>query len=110
MPWIWGRMIFLTKPVDKTEGLLARMRNMLALRHSQKQLADRAAWLAEEVRKATADIVMRERGAIFLLSRVAEYRDPETGTHIMRMANYSRLPNIHVCQLFTFDWAPTRVV
>lgn len=85
-----GANDFLTKPVDKTE-FLARMRNMLALRRSRKQLADHAAWLAEEVRKATADIVQRERGAIFLLSKVAEYRDPETGAHILRMANYSRL-------------------
>ncbi len=85
-----GANDFLTKPVDKTE-FLARMRNMLALGKSRKQLADRAAWLAEEVEKATADIVQRERGAIFLLSKVAEYRDPETGAHILRMANYSRL-------------------
>jgi putative two-component system response regulator len=85
-----GANDFLTKPVDKTE-FLARMRNMLALRQSRKQLADRAEWLAEEVKKATADIVERERGAIFLLSKVAEYRDPETGAHILRMAHYSRL-------------------
>ncbi|NTV95692.1 MAG: response regulator [Thiobacillus sp.] len=85
-----GANDFLTKPVDKTE-FLARMRNMLALRQSRKQLADRAEWLAEEVKKATADIVLRERGAIFLLSKVAEYRDPETGAHILRMAHYSRL-------------------
>jgi putative two-component system response regulator len=85
-----GANDFLTKPVDKTE-FLARMRNMLALRRSRMQLAERADWLAEEVRKATADIIQRERGSIFLLSKVAEYRDPETGAHILRMANYSRL-------------------
>ncbi|TCJ14654.1 response regulator [Parasulfuritortus cantonensis] len=85
-----GANDFLTKPVDKTE-FLARMRNMLALRQSRKLLADRADWLAQEVRKATADIVERERGAIFLLSKVAEYRDPETGAHILRMAHYCKL-------------------
>jgi putative two-component system response regulator len=60
------------------------------LRHSQKQLAGRAEWLAEEVRKATADILAREREIVFRLSKAAECRDPETGAHILRMAHYSR--------------------
>ncbi|MCX8085782.1 MAG: response regulator [Rhodocyclaceae bacterium] len=85
-----GAHDFLTKPVDKTE-FLARMRNTLALRKSQKQLANRAAWLAEEVKKALAEVAQREREAIFLLAKAAEYRDPETGAHILRMAHYSRL-------------------
>jgi len=48
-----GANDFLTKPIDKTE-FLSRARNMLALRSSQKKLADRAAWLDSEVKKATA--------------------------------------------------------
>ncbi len=43
---------FLTKPIDNIE-FLARAKNMLALRASHKKLADHAAWLADEVRKAT---------------------------------------------------------
>ncbi|HAF45579.1 MAG TPA: two-component system response regulator [Gallionellaceae bacterium] len=84
---------FLNKPLDNIE-FLARARNMLALRQSHKQLADRASWLAEEVRKATAQIVAREQETIFCLARAAEYRDPETGAHILRMAHYSR----HIAQ------------
>lgn len=80
---------FLNKPLDNTE-FLARANNMLALRRSHKNLADRAAWLADEVRKATAQIVAREQETIFCLARAAEYRDPETGAHILRMAHYSR--------------------
>ncbi|BBE50308.1 Cyclic di-GMP phosphodiesterase response regulator RpfG [Ferriphaselus amnicola] len=85
-----GANDFLTKPVDRIE-FLARAKNMLALRTSHKQLANRAEWLADEVRKATAEIVRRERETIFCLSRAAEYRDPETGAHIVRMAHYSRI-------------------
>jgi putative two-component system response regulator len=81
---------FLTKPVDKVE-LTARVKNMLSLRKAQLQLANRASWLAEEVKKATAEIQLREREVIYRLSKAAEYRDPETGAHILRMANYSRL-------------------
>lgn len=83
-----GANDFLTKPIDKTE-LLSRVKNMLALRSSQKKLADHAEWLSEEVRKATEEILAREREIVFRLSRAAEYRDPETGAHIMRMAHYS---------------------
>jgi putative two-component system response regulator len=85
-----GANDFLTKPVDKVE-FLARTRNMLVVSQARRQLADRAAWLAEEVRKATADILDRERETVIRLCRAAEYRDPETGAHILRMAHYSRL-------------------
>jgi len=73
---------FLNKPINSTE-LLARARNMLALNRNHKHLA-------EEVRKATEQLVAQERETIFCLARAAEYRDPETGAHILRMAHYSR--------------------
>ncbi|RAU20937.1 two-component system response regulator [Paramagnetospirillum kuznetsovii] len=68
-----GAIDFLTKPVDGHE-LLARSRNLLALRKSQLTLRDRAA----------EELVMR-------LSKAAEFRDPETGAHIERMARYTAL-------------------
>jgi response regulator RpfG family c-di-GMP phosphodiesterase len=68
-----GASDFLTKPVDGPE-LMARTRNLLALRKSRLALHDRAA----------EELVMR-------LSKAAEYRDPETGAHIERMARYSAL-------------------
>jgi len=81
---------FLNKPVDKVE-FQARVKNMLALRRAQVQLQDQAKWLAEEVRKATQELVASEHELIFRLSKAAEYRDPETGAHILRMSNYSKL-------------------
>ena len=85
-----GANDFLTKPVDRVE-FTSRVKNMLAIRRSHLALSDRAAWLAEEIGKATAEIRERERESIFRLSRAAEFRDPETGAHILRMAHYSRL-------------------
>jgi putative two-component system response regulator len=85
-----GANDFLTKPIDKAE-FMARTRNMLSLRRGQRTLEDRAAWLAEEVKKATAEILARERETIVRLSKAADSRDPETGAHILRMAHFSRL-------------------
>ncbi len=85
-----GARDFLNKPLDRAE-FTARVRNQLALIDAQKKLSDRAAWLAEEVAKATAQIVARERETVLRLSRAAEFRDPETGAHLLRMANYTRL-------------------
>ena len=83
-----GANDFLIKPLDKVE-FRARTRNMLALRESQKRVEDRASWLAEEVFKATEEVLRRERETIVRLSKAAEFRDPETGDHIQRMAHYS---------------------
>lgn len=85
-----GASDFLTKPVDKVE-FLARAKNMLNLNETRKKLASHADWLADEVRKATKEIVERERETVVRLSRAAEYRDPETGAHILRMAHFSQL-------------------
>lgn len=85
-----GANDFLNKPIDKIE-FLARSKNMLALRKSQRLLENRAAWLDAEVKKATAEIKAREQETILRLSKAADSRDPETGAHILRMANYSRL-------------------
>ena len=85
-----GATDFLTKPIDKNE-FIARISNMTALRRGQKLLASRAALLAREVAAATTTIVERELDTIFRLTKAAEYRDPETGVHILRMAHYSRL-------------------
>src|SRR5213592_1000549 len=83
-----GATDFLTKPVDSTEIKL-RLRNLLQLRQAQNLLRDRAAHLAVEVQAATAEILLRERDLIMRLSRAAEFRDPETGSHIQRMAHYA---------------------
>lgn len=81
---------FLAKPVDPSE-VRVRFANLLALRRSHLQLRDRNRWLAEEIRKATGTVIEREQELVLRLSKAAEFRDPETGAHIVRMARYSEL-------------------
>lgn len=81
---------FLTKPIDKFE-FQARVKNMLLIRQQQLALKDRAIHLEMEVEKATEDIRQREQETINRLSYAAEFRDPETGAHILRMSHYALL-------------------
>jgi putative two-component system response regulator len=82
-----GASDFLAHPVDPDE-FTARLNNMLALRQSQKQLAETASWLADQVKAATAELLAREREMILTLSIAAERRDPETPGHLKRIARY----------------------
>ena len=85
-----GATDFLKKPIDAVE-VKSRLRNLMKLREAQNKLRDRASWLAGEVRKATHTLAAREQEIIFRLSRATEYRDTDTGSHIVRMARYCRL-------------------
>ena len=80
---------FLNKPIDPSE-FRARLGNLAALRRAHLSLADRNRWLAEEVALATQAIHGREEELIHRLATAAEFRDPETGGHIIRMARYSQ--------------------
>jgi len=85
-----GATDFIAKPIEPLE-VRARLTNLLALRRSHLQLLDRTLGLAEAVEEATRTIHDREEELIVRLSRAAEFRDPETGAHIVRIGHYSRL-------------------
>src|SRR5882672_1822490 len=91
---------FLTKPVDARE-CLARCRNLLTLRRQQLALEDRKRLLEHMVEDATRDVrereketllrLAREKETLLRLARAGEFRDSETGNHLIRMSRYSRL-------------------
>lgn len=81
-----GANDFLTKPLDRVE-FNARMRNLLALGRSNRQLADRAEWLRDEVERATSALAAREIETIIRLTRAAEFRDDVTGMHVIRVGH-----------------------
>ncbi len=85
-----GATDFLTKPIDHHE-CRARCRNLLKLRQQQSIIKDRARWLEQEINAKTAELKSREQETILRLAKAGEYRDEDTGKHIERMAQYSRL-------------------
>ena len=85
-----GATDFLTKPVDHHE-CRARCRNMLIQYNQYKIISDRSRWLERRVAEATSEIRLRERETLLRLARAGEYRDEDTGNHVIRMAKYSRL-------------------
>ncbi|MES9869332.1 MAG: HD domain-containing phosphohydrolase [Sedimenticola sp.] len=85
-----GATDFLTRPVDQYE-CRTRCRNLLTMRQQQCIIKDRAKWLEKQVDIATHQILLRERETLLRLAKAGEYRDEETGNHVLRMAKYSRL-------------------
>ncbi len=81
---------FLHKPVDIRE-CLARCRNLMTLRRQQLILEDRRRMLEGMVEDATREVRERERETLFRLARAGEFRDSETGNHVVRMARYAGL-------------------
>jgi len=81
---------FLTKPLD-TRECLARCRNLLTLRRQQLALEDRGRLLEGLVDEATREVREREKETLLRLAKAGEFRDEETGNHVLRMAHYSRV-------------------
>ena len=85
-----GATDFLNKPIDHAE-CRARFHNLLQLQQQRLIIEDRANWLEHKVREATRAIRVREHETLLRLAKAGEYRDEETGNHVVRMAKYSRL-------------------
>lgn len=85
-----GATDFLNKPVDHVE-CRARCRNLLQLSHHQQLTKQRAHLLELKVNDATQEIRIREHETLLRLAKAGEYRDEETGNHVLRMARFARL-------------------
>ncbi len=90
-----GATDFLNKPVDRHE-CTARCTNLLTQRSQSKIIQERARWLETRVSNATAEVRVREHETLLRLAKAGEYRDEETGNHVLRMAKYSRLIAEHL--------------
>lgn len=84
-----GAKDFIGKPFELNE-VLARVHNMLEVRLLHKELHDQNDVLEQRVLERTADVRDSHLETIFTLTRAAEHKDEDTGTHVKRISYYCR--------------------
>ncbi len=85
-----GPSDFLAKPVDANE-LLLRLRNLLAVSAYQDHLARYSETLEAQVRQRTHQLAESRQRIIQCLARAAEFRDDDTGHHVVRVGKYAAI-------------------
>lgn len=88
--FLCGANDFLSKPVNSTL-FEVRVNNLLTSYQNKLLLKDKAKLLEKEVEKATQKLIDRERETLNILGKVAEYKDPETASHISRVSYYTKM-------------------
>jgi len=83
-----GAHDYVTKPFAVDE-LLARVRNLLQVQLYHKSMRSRNQWLEQRVKERTREIYDTRLQIVRRLGRAAEFRDNETGLHIVRMSKMS---------------------
>ncbi len=84
-----GAFDLLEKPVNP-EDLVARIRNVIRIRHYQEELQRQNEILETRVQERTRDIEKSHQEVVLHLARAAEYRDEDTGIHVLRVSHYTR--------------------
>jgi len=85
-----GATDFLSKPFNRRE-LLARVRNILLAHLAHRALSDQKALLDRMVEQRTQELQNSRLDIVRRLGRASEFRDNETGQHILRMSHASAL-------------------
>ena len=84
-----GATDLLNKPADPEE-LIARITNMVLIKSCQDEIKAHNRALEEKVRERTIDLEAARIDLIWRLGKAAEYRDSDTGNHVVRVGYYSQ--------------------
>lgn len=85
-----GATDLLNKPLDPTD-LVARIQNAINLKLYEDQIRDQNKILEERVKERTVELENARLDILWRLAKAGEYRDDDTGNHVVRVANYCRL-------------------
>jgi putative two-component system response regulator len=85
-----GATDFLAKPVDPSE-LISRVRNVLLVKAHHEHLRKYTSELERRVKERTAQLEVSNQNVIHCLARAAEFRDDETGRHVIRVGCYAAI-------------------
>jgi len=83
-----GANDFLSKPIDSVD-LLLRVRNTILIKQHQNDLRNYASDLESQVRERTQQLEISREKVVHCLARAAEFRDNETGSHVIRVGKYA---------------------
>ena len=83
-----GATDFLAKPVDPAD-LVPRVRNALLVKAHHDHLAGYSQQLEHEVMLRTSELEASRLEIVHCLARAAEYRDDDTGRHVMRVGRFA---------------------
>ena len=82
-----GAKDFLNKPYDRVE-VIKRIHNLIEVRMLNNEVRNQNKILEEKVKERTKELYDTQLDVIQRLARAVEYRDLETGMHIVRMSYY----------------------
>jgi len=85
-----GARDYVTKPFSIDE-ILSRVKNLLQVQLMHEQLENQNHMLELKVKERTQEIFQTRLEIVRRLGRAAEYRDNETGLHIVRMSKISMM-------------------
>jgi putative two-component system response regulator len=84
-----GASDFLSKPIDSIE-LLVRTKNLLRIKEFDDFLKEHNKILTVQVAEKTQELRESFIDSVYCLTRAAERRDDDTGSHIKRTSHYTR--------------------
>ena len=90
-----GAKDFIIKPIEEVEALM-RIRNLVEVRLLHNEVLEHNKVLDSRVRTRTQQLNDTQLDVIQRLARAIEYRDSETGMHIIRMSHYSSSLAAHI--------------